>query len=68
MKSLENYVEYYNEFRPHMGLNEFTPYEKLKELQGERISKAFEVYNILLLDKSFNFCINKNERICSHPI
>jgi len=51
-----------------MGLNEFTPYEKLKELQGERISKAFEVYNILLLDKSFNFCINKNERICSHPI
>jgi len=53
-----------------MGINEFTPYEKLKELQGGRVSKGFEVSDILPLDKIYNFSIlDKNDRkFCSHPI
>ncbi|MEF3244407.1 MAG: hypothetical protein K6343_00260 [Caldisericaceae bacterium] len=59
-----------NKFRPHMGLNGLTPYEKLKELQGGRLSKDFNVTNILTLDKIFNFGISKNDdkKFYSHPI
>lgn len=70
-KGLEKYdVEYYNKFRPHMGINGFTPYEKLKELQGRKISKDFKVSNILPFDKICNFGIlDKDDRkFCSHPI
>ena len=36
-----------------MGLNGLAPYEKLKELQGENISKDFKVPNVYPLDKNF---------------
>lgn len=62
-KGLEKYVEYYNKFRPHMGLTGLTPYEKLKELQGGKVSKDFKASDIYSLDKIFNFGINKNEEV-----
>jgi hypothetical protein len=55
-----------------MGLNGLTPYEKLKELQGVKISEDFEVSKILTLvlalDTSYVFGTIKNEEFCSHPI
>jgi len=39
----------------NMGLNGFTPYEKLKELQGGKISKDFKVSNILPSQQNFSF-------------
>ena len=74
-KGLRTYVEYYNKFRPHMGLHGLTPYEKLKGLLGGGTSKDFEVSNILPLGKILNFGITENvrgaikdERVYSHPI
>jgi len=69
-EGLRTYVEYYNKFRPHMGLHGLTPYEKLKGLLGRRTSKDFEVCNSLPLDKIFNFGTIKgeDERVYSHPI
>jgi hypothetical protein len=74
-EGLRTYVEYYNKFRPHMGLHGLTPYEKLKGLLGGKTPKDFEVSNNLPLDKILNFDTNENvrgaikdERVCSHPI
>ncbi len=62
-EGLRKYVEYYNKFRPHTGLKGLTPYKKLKELQGESISKDFKAFNIYPLNNIFNFCIiNKDEK------
>jgi len=52
---LRTYIEYYNKFRPHMGLHGLTPYEKLKGLLGGKTQKDFEVSNILPFDKILNF-------------
>jgi hypothetical protein len=74
-EGLRTYVEYYNKFRPHMGLHGLTPYEKLKGLLGGKTPKDFEVSDNLLLDKILNFDTNENvrgaikdERAYSHPI
>jgi len=74
-EGLRTYVEYYNKFRPHMGLHGLTPYEKLKGLLGGRTSKDFEVSNNLPFDKILNLDIVgnvrgaiKDERVYSHPI
>ena len=74
-EGLRTYVEYYNKFRPHMGLHGLTPYEKLKGLLGGKTSTDFEVSNNLRLDKILSFDINENvrgvikdERVYSHPI
>ncbi|HAF08111.1 MAG: hypothetical protein QME48_03545 [bacterium] len=43
--------------------------EKLKELQGGKISKEFKVLNVYPIDKIFNFGLIKNNgEFCSHPI
>gem|GEM_PF-6396597 len=60
-EGLRIYVEYYNKFRPHMGLHGLTPYEKLKGLLGEMTPKDFEVSNNLPIDKILNFDINENK-------
>ncbi|MCI4462642.1 MAG: hypothetical protein JHC30_00510 [Caldisericum sp.] len=74
-EGLRTYVEYYNKFRPHMGLHGLAPYEKLKGLPGGKTPKDFEVSDNLLLDKILNLHTNENvrsaikdERAYSHPI
>jgi len=60
-EGLKKYIEYYNKFRPHMGLNGLTPYEKLKELQGG-ILEDFKISNIYPLGRTFNAGIHKSDR------
>jgi hypothetical protein len=52
-EGLRTYVEYYNKFRPHMGLHGLTLYEKLKELLGGKTPERFlKSLTIFFLTKS----------------